>query len=195
MTEINEEVPDTIEELDTANKIEEGQYQHTFLEVWELTLDGHILATEAPLQLEVAAGILGAYPWLTHSDIPGYRSQRRDLLKEARETFLEIIGSKKYKDKLYKELNEDWTRHKDLYMQIIAAWNQLTINWGKIWTANAEAGDLSGTAHAAIGDVSGVLLSTDYGLAESLKTLKGFSFTDEDREKLSKMTGLVEDDE
>lgn len=178
---------------ETAEKLGQGEYEHTFLEMWETQLTGHIEATMAPLSLPVAANILNAYPWLTHATINDYRSLRASLLQEAFETFLDTIGDEDDKKKRYKENVKDWPRHKELYMELIAAWNKMVSKWGDDWSEVAAATGPEGVSHAAIGDVSGLLLNNEYGLTEGLKTLKGFEFTQEDREKLDEMSGLSDE--
>ena len=183
-----EDIPDTIAEI-----LEKGEYRHTFFEMWSLALEDQLRATEAPLDLNVASGILGSYPWLTHGDLNAYRTQRADLLREALAAMDTTLGEQR--GKIFNESVEDWSRHKKLYMALIAEWNLLTISWGNGWTLIAQSGQPDPVGHAAIGDVSGLLLNNEYGIVEGLKTLKGFKFEDEDRKELNKMMGIDDDDE
>jgi len=174
-----------------AEELEEGQYIHTFFQIWDNVLEGNIHAAEAPLALDVAASIIDSYPWLNHENVQQYRRERAALLKEAREIIFEILGTKK--TKIYKENINDWKLHKDMYIELIARWNLLVSGWGNAWTEQAETAP-SATGHAAIGDVAGILLNPEYGFVEGLKTLKGFEFTVEDREALNEKMGLKNDE-
>ena len=188
-----EEITAETEEL-TPEKIQElmrmGVYQSTFFEMWQDALDNHIEVSDLPLDLNIAASILSAYQWLTHSDLQAYRAGRKDLLEQALATFYEVLGDKK--DKIYKENKDDWTRHKNLYMELMAEWNKLAATWNNQWAtvANSKQGP-NPIAHAYIGEVSAILLNEEFGLIEGLKHLKDFSFSAEDREKMNELTGLT----
>ena len=171
----------------------QGFYRHTFFEMWETALNGHIETTLAPLTLDIASSILGAYGWLTHADLEGYREGRVELFEEARDTLLDILGDNK--EKIYKESQGDWERHQELYVQLIAAWNLLVVEWGKQWEEIANSGEgPDPVAHAYIGDVSGILMSPQYGFIEGLKSLHDFDFTEANREMLNELMGVKTDD-
>lgn len=174
---------------DAMAAAQRGEFQHTFFEMWENVIGHHIRATESPLTLEVAASILTAYPWLEHSDLLAYRQHRLSLLRESLVVLQSLFKDMDHKKKIYKQNKNDWTVHKDLYLQLAADWNNLTVEWGDEWSKNAMLGTPDGVSHAAIGDISAFLLNDDYGLITGIKNLKDFSISPEDREKLNEMTG------
>lgn len=183
------ESPEQDEEFITEQALRnasEGLYEHTFLEMWDTVLGNLITATKEPLELDVAASILQAYPWLDHSGINPYREKRVRYLEEAREVLTDVLGDQMVK--LYTENENDWTLHKDIYIEILKGWKELTETWAHEWAVQAARTTPSKVDHAVIADVSGILLSPQYGLVEQLRNLKDFEFTEEDRNRLAGLT-------
>jgi hypothetical protein len=183
------------EKLDEQEKMElarAGVYQHTFFEMWLLTLQAESNACGAPLTLGVANGILQAYPWLKHADLKEYRENRQELFGQAIQALDEVLGNKK--KKIFSENIDDWAKHKKYYIELLAKWNLLVKEWDEDWTAAAEAGEPDPIGHAYIGDVSGLLLNPSEGIITGLKNLRGFEFLEEDNKKLNELMGVETDD-
>ena len=204
-------VPVTPEDLfdvaaEAENIAEPGRiFKATFFEMWERALQNMLEGTKAPLELIIAQQIMDAYPWLKHEHLRPYRAARAHYLQRALDMVdLVLVGQK---EKVFKEAEKDWELHKQLYIELMAKWNHLVVGWGNGWSLAAEydgeGGGPDPVEHAAIADVSTLLLNEQSGFIEGLRNLRGFSFDDEDRalllklseEELDQLPGGAESDE
>ena len=175
----------TNEDLQRA---QQGLFNHTFFEMWELALDSHIESTRAPLSIDQCSAILQGYPYLTHADVQAYRQLRVGFLERARNELNLVLG--KNKKKILKEVGEvDWEKHSKLYIELLGAWTNMLNEFEEHWTEMAEAGTVDPVFQAAIIDVSTMLLDKEYGFMEALRNLHGFEYTEELKELYNKLTG------
>ena len=183
LTEEKIETEDFITE-EALKNAQQGKFEHTMMEMWHSAIGNLINAASAPLNIEVASGILNAYPWLRHDDLQPYMADRVVRYKQALQVIEDVLGDQK--EKVFSENENDWELHSDLYLQVMGKWNRLTIQWNDAWASKKP----HRVTHATIIDVSGQLLSPEYGFIEGLRNLAGFELTEELKQKLNEYAGV-----
>lgn len=164
-----------------------GRFQHTMLEMWGTALTNVIHSSRAPISIEIADTILRAYPFLTHENVNQYRAARADLAEKALEHLESILG--KNKEKIFKETENDWALHQDMYIDVIGGWVLLTNQWGSDWSDEAMESTPNPVTHAAIGDIATMLLDQTNGLMQGIYNLEGFDWSDENAKRMTDLVG------
>lgn len=177
---LTEEFGISNEDLSNASQ---GKFKHTMLEMWEAALNNLILQSSGPIGLDIAASILQSYPWLNHNDLFKYQKDRIQRFEEARERLYLVLGDDK--EKIYSENENDWLLHSELYIQVVASWNNMARLWEAEWSKKPAK-----VSHATIADVTAMILNENFGIIESLKNLADFEMTDELKELMNELLGL-----
>lgn len=200
MTNTNETLLDELdisaEEMENARN---GIFKKTLLERWDYTLQSQINATLQPISLEIASDVLNTYPWLKHQNLPSYREDRMDLLLGAKRVLRTVLDEAVDTDdektrelrieQIFSENEDDWIKHKDLYLQTIAGWNKLIRDASEDWSLAMNNDHLENieSFHAAILDVAALLLNEGFGLLDGLRQLKDFEHSEETAARLAEL--------
>ncbi|QJD52793.1 hypothetical protein SEA_UNPHAZED_49 [Microbacterium phage Unphazed] len=177
--------PRTPEFLEAQRKGQTGQYDHTMFESWRVVLRQFIMVCEHGVTMPLADGILRQWPWLRYSDLPTYLILRKSYLEEA----IAVLEAQfpKPENELFQENVNDFVIHKDAYMDVIVAWTRLSNRWVAAWDkVDIKSQARKGTMHAAVSDVTALLINKNSGLVENLRNLYGFheNMTEEDGQEL-----------
>ena len=177
---------------DAMRTAESGQYEHTLFQMWESMLDEGVMMTENGVSIPAADSILRSWPWLKYEELDTYMDNRRLLLLETKEALQSCYP--KPTELLFQENVDDWTVHKDAYLDVIVAWTHLTNRWAEDWAEIPIIVPLKGIQHAVIADTTALILGRD-GFIEQMRNLHGFDITDEEGAELTKrLVGEVSDE-
>lgn len=190
------ETPDEIIELDEYEERDEfpegwaeqvqnaqqGQFELTLFEAWENVLENAILQSEENLTIMTADGIMRQWPWLAYHDLPSYLTLRVSQLKRALVALQECYP--KPPELLFQENVDDFTEHKEAYIEVIVAWTNLCNKFADEWKATPITSKMKGVIHAVTADTTALLIHPHNGLVENLSQLAGFNITEEENEAM-----------
>jgi len=156
----------------------------TLLEVWSNVLKNiepsrdqkHIAPT-------IANKIVSSWPKMSFQDVRNYHLKYHALLIELRDILENLI--EKNPDALENTENEA-VDNRDLYIELVSRWHEQVAQWERDWTVDDAD---SHVQLAAIADAASFFTGPS-GLAAHFSDI-GLSFTDDDRETLTKRLMLA----
>jgi hypothetical protein len=197
--DIEYETPDSPfddpEMAEMVRRAELGIYDTTLLQMWESVIDGTAHACEVGVTIPMADGVLRQWPWLSYMDLPKYLRSRYRKLAEAKTVMRMCYPEDKDIEELFAESEDDWNRHKDIYLDIIVAWQRLGNAWVDQWDKIALNNKDKGIEHAVVADLNAFLTHPQNGLSEQIRNLANFAITDEEIKSVNERVLAEVDDE
>jgi len=190
--ELDSDIIDNEQYRSAVRNAAAGQYENTMLEMWENIIDTAIGQATSGVTIPVADGLLRQWPWLEYKHLPKYLAARVKMLVEAKTILLVLMEDKK--ETLYKENENDWLLHKDLYIAVFVEWNRACNKWTDDWEKISLHIVDKGIMHAAIADICAFLINERSGLLEYMTNLAGYEVTDDERKEISQLIAGVEDE-
>ena len=175
---------------EAVKKAETGRFDHTLFEIWESILEEALLQSQT-LTIPYADALLRQWPWLRYPDLDKYLEIRSVFIREATDTLRSCYPEDKTIEQLFSENEDDWTYHKDIYLDIIVAWTRLCNAWAEVWK-NSDTD--RPVFHAAVSDMTALLINPQMGLVENVRNLAGFEISEEDGAALTERIKDTEDE-
>lgn len=179
---MGEETPETVEVEDTAaedfaveDAIREAESapEYSLLKVWSETLDNIESVRSEPIPMAVAGRVVAAWPKLTFQDTATYHEIYHEYLLEIRNILRDVIQDNPGCTDF--EGAEDAEENRELYRELVIAWNVLLDSHELHW--RAEDAD-SHIRYAALVEARRLLFSRD-GLAGHMEA-RGITFLSDD---------------
>lgn len=178
-------IEDTQEFQDALKSLNSGEYEHTMLEAWKVTLEGMIGGIKEKITMRVANDIVRSFPWLTHADVPAYVQLKLRRVEQILEELLASFPEDKTIEELFSENENDWLEHKDIYLEIIARWTNLARTWEDQWDELEFRDSMKALLHAVVSDVI-TLIAGGNALVNNIKELSNFEIDEADGAWLQK---------
>jgi hypothetical protein len=175
---------------EAVRKAASGQFEHTLFEMWEQAIQTGIRGLQSPLNLPTANSILRSWPMLKFKDIKTYLHRREVRMAETLDVLQGVYGDNK--ERIFTENVDDWAVHKDLYIDTIVVWTELTNTWAEEWMEMEESPDKI-VEMAVIIDMQSLLMEGE-GFISQMRDLHGFNITEEEGENITKRLIGVSDE-
>jgi len=184
---LDEEQEEGLDFAEAIRRAEAGQFEHTLFEMYEDMIQQGMKGLQGPVNLPTANSILRSWPMIKFSELKLYLRRREIRLAETYDTLQELYDGKK--EKIFLENVDDWEEHKQLYIDLIVAWTQLTNDWAEEWM-NLPDNRLKVVEMAVLMDLQAVILGEE-GFVTQMRNLYGFNITDEEGAEITRR--LVEE--
>lgn len=182
-TPIEDLIGNSEEFQDAIRRANLGVYEHTILEHWSIILDEQIAGTSSALTMPLVDSMLRTWPYLSLSDIPSYLKMLNGKLVEIKDVLDLIIGDDR--KKIFSEIDEDGSEHKELYKQAIGQWNALTNFWAEEWISIPLKNEKTKLIALVANSVATSIVHGQTGLVGYLGNLAGLNMTEEDERDIT----------
>lgn len=183
-------IEDAVFDEETIKNAETKEYGTTLLEQWDKLLQLAIEQTTRPMILNYADAFMRQWPQIDYVRLPEYLTARGDLLKQVHDRLLDAYP--KDKDELYLENENDWLEHEDLYLDIYIRWHKLSREWFDWWMKLDFEASEKPIYHAAIADISDLMLNPRTGLLQEMSSLANWEPVSD--EKATEMQAIIDGD-
>ena len=165
---------------------QQGQFEHTLLEQWEMVLQKELDNYSQPADIDTHTSFLANWPWLNYHDVEKVRKWLAqftvDAINALNISIIDTIeNTPKTKEDVYEAFENDWEENREIYLELIPRWTCITNVWHATWSS-ARAAEKP-ILHVAAA-VSTARFFGEKGLVENLRWLKNTTITEEDDKQM-----------